>query len=198
MVASSLDARRSGLRRLAVAGLAAWLAGCSVGHGTGEIGGIVSIEGCRPEGPWQLRPTAFFADAPEQLLSLRIQRGSDVAVRSDGLALLVEDAARVQRELLKQDIQIGDDAAPVIDLTLYLNESCPAERDKTPVALSAVRGTVRFLDIYAPRASKKRVRIAAELTNVRFEDPRNPARWAELSGQFDFLYTRGSPAQLFP
>ena len=174
------------------------LASCSVGHGTGEIGGTVSIEGCRAEGPWQLRPTSFFADAPEQLLSVRIQRGSDVEVRSDGLALLVDDAARVQRELLEQDIEIGSDGSPSVDVSLYLNESCPAERDKTPVALSAVSGTIRFHDIYAPRASKKNVRIAAELTNVRFEDRRNPERWAELSGQFDFLYTRGSPAQLFP
>ena len=185
------------MRRLVTTGVAAVVASCSVGHGTGEIGGTVSIEGCRPEGPWELRPTAFFADAPEQLLSLRIQRGSDVVVRSDGLALLVEDAALVQSKL-EHDIEIGRDTPPVIDVTLYLNESCPSERDKTPVALSAVRGTIRFHDIYAPRVSKEKVRIAAELTNVRFEDPRNPARWAELNGQFDFLYTRGSPGQLFP
>ena len=52
--------------------------------------------------------------------------------------------------------------------------------------------------IYAPEVNKDQVRIAAELTNVRFEDPRNDDRFAVLSGRFDFLYVRGSPAQRFP
>ncbi|MET0343050.1 MAG: hypothetical protein ABW252_18730 [Polyangiales bacterium] len=177
---------------------AALASGCSVGHGSGELDGTVSIEGCRAEGPYRLRPTAFFADATERFLSLRIQRGSDQVVRSDGLMLLVEDAAELKRRFLGQVIEVGRAAAPAIDISLYLNESCPAERDKTPVALSAVSGTIVFSSIYAPRVSKSEVRIAAQLTDVLFVDPRNDKRWARLNGVFDFLYTRGSPAQLFP
>ncbi|HEY6879819.1 MAG TPA: hypothetical protein VI299_17445 [Polyangiales bacterium] len=180
--------------------LAAVLAGCSVGHGDGEVDGVVAIEGCRREGPYQLRPTVFFAEAAEQVLKIRIQRGSDIEVYSDGIGVLVEDAAEVRRGYLGVDIPVGSDDgdAPHVEVTLFLNESCPAERDKTPVTLSAVSGTIRFTDIYAPKVDKHHVRIAAELREVRFEDPRVDDRWAVLNGRFDFLYVRGSPAQRFP
>lgn len=180
--------------------LAALLAGCSVGHGDGEVDGVVAIEGCRREGPYQLRPTAFFAEAAEQVLKIRLQRGSDIEVYSDGIGVLVEDAAEVRRAYLGVDIPVGADVGdtPRVDVTLFLNESCPPDRDKTPVTLSAVRGTIRFTSIYAPQVDKDDVRIAAELTGVRFEDPRVDDRWAILNGRFDFLYVRGSPAQRFP
>ncbi|MDB4973192.1 MAG: hypothetical protein JWN48_1533 [Myxococcaceae bacterium] len=178
--------------------LALALSSCSVGHGTGEISGTVSIPGCRPESDYELRPTSFLAEATEQVLELRVQRGSDTEMLSDGVSLLVDDAAVVKRMLLNMDIPVAVDADPRLDLSLYLNETCPAERDKTPVALSAVSGTVRFSHIYAPRVSKNQVRIAAELIDVRFEDPRNDQRTALLNGSFDFLYVRGSPAQRFP
>ncbi len=178
-----------------------------MGHGDGEVEGTVSIEGCRPEGPYQLRPTVFFAETAEQVLKLRIQRGSDIEVYSDGIGVLVEDAALVRREYLGQAIPVGerllsdggeDRNAPHVDVTLFLNESCPAERTRTPVTMSAVSGTIRFASIYAPRVDKDEVRIAADMENVRFEDPRVDDRWAVLNGRFDFLYVRGSPAQRFP
>lgn len=174
------------------------LAGCSIGHGTGEISGTVSIPSCRPEGPYELRPTVFFAEAAEQVLEIRVQRGSDIEGQSDGISILVDDAALVKRDLIGQDLQIGVDAAPRVDVTLYLNDTCPAARDRTPVALSAVSGGIRFGAIYAPTVNKKQVRIAADLISVRFEDPRDATRFAVLSGEFDFLYVRGSPAQRFP
>ena len=174
------------------------LSGCSIGHGAGEVSGTVSVPGCRPEGPYELRPNAFFGEAAEQVLKVRVQRGSDIEGLSDGVSVLIDDAALVKNMLLDQDIPIGVDVAPRVDMTFYLNDTCPAERDKTPVALSAVSGTIRFSAIYAPRVDKKEVRIAAQLTGVRFEDPRSDARWAELNGDFDFLYVRGSPAQRFP
>jgi hypothetical protein len=185
-------------RRVHWLGLLVLLGGCSVGHGSGEISGAVAIDDCRPEGPYQLRPTTFFAEAAEQVLDLRVQRGSDTEMLSDGVSVLIDDAALVKRSLLEMDLPIGVDVEPRIELSFYLNETCPAERDKTPVALGAVSGSIRFSEIYAPRVDKDEVRIAAVLTNVRFEDPRNAARWAVLSGNFDFLYVRGSPAQRFP
>lgn len=186
--------------------LALIAASCSVGHGTGEVWGEAEIDSCHLKGAYQLGPSAFFAQTAEQVLRIRVQRGSDIEVRSDGVAVLVEDAAFVKRNLLGQDIQVatvsssrtGDEGASRVDMTLYMNESCPAERDKTPVALSAVSGTIRFFAIYAPRVDKDEVRISAEFTDVRFEDPRTSERWALLQGQFDFLYVRGSPAQRFP
>lgn len=169
-----------------------------MGHGEGDVTGVVAIAGCRREGPYDLNPSSFFAQAPEQLLQIRIQRGSDLDIRSDGLAVLVQDAALVKRTALGQWLLVGGDEQPVVDLTLYLNESCPAERDKTPVTLSAVAGMIRFDAIYAPKVNKDSVRITAEFQQVRFEDPRNEQRWALLDGNFDFLYVRGSPAQRFP
>lgn len=196
MAGSSGDVRPFGAWLIALAALT-WV-GCSVGHGSGELNGTIAVAGCRREGPYELRPTSFFAQAVQEFLSIRVQRGSDIVVRSDGLSVLVEDAAEVKRTYLGVPIPINEPGQPPVEVSLFLNESCPAERDKTPVALSAVRGTITFFEIYAPRVDKDEVRIAAELTQVRFEDPRRDDRWAELSGQFDFLYVRGSPAQQFP
>lgn len=199
-MASSRDKARALLALIALTVVLS--AGCSVGHGDGEIGGIVAVAGCRREGPYELSPSAFFAQTAEQVLKVRVQRGSDTEVASDGLAVLVEDASLVKRSLLDQDIAVGQPIGgargPRIDLTLYLNESCPADRDKTPVVLSAVSGTIRFHHIYAPEVDKGEVRIDAELKNVRFEDPRTDDRWALIEGFFDFLYVRGRPAQRFP
>lgn len=172
--------------------------GCSVGHGEGDVSGTVSIAGCEVQGRYDLSPTAFFAQATEQLLRIRVQRGSDLEVKSDGLAVLVEDATLVKRMYLGRTIDVAPDSKPRVDLSLFLNESCPPGRDATPVVLSAVSGSIRFDEIYAPQVNEDEVQIKAELEGVRFEDPRNAERWAELSGDFDFLYVRGSPAQRFP
>ena len=174
------------------------LTACSIGHGTGEVSGTVAIPGCLPERPYELRPTVFFAEATEQVLKIRVQRGSDIEGQSDGISVLVDNAALVKQSLIDQDLPIGVDAAPRVDVTLYLNDTCPAARDRTPVALSAVSGTIRFGAIYAPKVNEKQVRVAADLTDVRFQDPRDGTRFAVLSGDFDFLYVRGSPAQRFP
>jgi hypothetical protein len=171
---------------------------CSTGHGEGELHGEVHVPGCTATTSYELRPTAFFAQTTENLLRIRVQRGSDLEVRSDGIAVLVEDANKVKRDYLNQDLAVAPGNDPRVDVSVFLNESCPPGRSETPFVLSAVSGTIVFDHIYAPEVSKDDVEIRAELTNVRFEDPRNSARYALLSGYFDFLYTRGSPAQRFP
>lgn len=159
---------------------------------------MAEVAGCRDEGPYQLNPTAFFGQAVEQLLRIRVQRGGDLEIRSDGLAVLVSDANVVKRTLLGVDIDVAPEAESGLELSVYLNESCPPGRDQTPVVLGAVSGTIRFDAIYAPQVAAGDVRVQARVDNVRFEDPRNARRWAELSGDFSFLYIRGSPAQRFP
>lgn len=173
------------------------LASCSVGHGEGNLDGDIAIVGCR-EGAYELSPTVFFAESAEKLLRIRVQRGSDVEVRSDGLTVLVEDATLVKRMYLGQEIDLASPTGPRVDVSLYLNDTCPAERNRTPVALAAVSGSVRFASIYAPKVDKDAVQIALELTDVRFEDPRTADRSAVMNGVLDFLYVRGSPAQRFP
>lgn len=175
------------------------LAACSVGHGTGELEGTLKIEGCRREGRYALVPNAFFAQAVENLLKIRVQRGGDFEVYSDGVAVLVEDSSQLKREYLNTDIDVAADSEPRVSLTAFFNDTCPPGRDKTPVVLQAVTGTIRFRSVYAIKVDPHDVRIRAELSAVRFEDESDPSgRWAELSGEFDFLYVRGSPAQRFP
>lgn len=175
------------------------LPACSVGHGSGELSGTLTIKGCRREGPYTLAPDAFFAQTSEELLSIRVQRGGDIEVYSDGITVLVNDASLLKRELLGQEIDLAGRAEPLVSSTAFFNETCPSQRDKIPVLLEAVSGTIRFDAIYAPRVAKREVRITAELAQVVFRDPDQPEdRWAELSGNFDFLYVRGSPAQHFP
>jgi hypothetical protein len=170
-----------------------------VGHGDGQIDGTVSIAGCRGAGAYTLAPNAFFAQSAEKLLSLRVQRGGDIEVYSDGMTVLIRDAALLKREFLGVEIDLASKEPPGVAATAYFNDTCPADFEKIPVILKAVSGTIRFSAIYAPRVNEDEVRIAAELNEVRFEDDEDPdARWAELSGSFDFLYVRGSPAQHFP
>jgi hypothetical protein len=192
----SVCARKGALWLLAPL-LVALSPGCSVGEGEGAVSGRVSVAGCRTGDRYDLSPSAFFAQAVEDLLRIRVQRGGDLEIRSDGLAVLVSDASQLKREHLGADIDVAGDE-PRVELSLYLNESCPAGRDRTPVVLSAVSGTIRFDAIYAPEVDDDEVQIKAEFRDVRFEDPRNEERWAELAGRFDFLYVRGSPAQRFP
>ena len=171
---------------------------CSVGHGQGELTGSVQVAGCLATTRYDLGPSAFLAQTVEKLLRIRVQRGGDLEVRSDGIAILVEDSSAVKNEYLGESISLAPDTEPRIDVSVYLNESCAAGRDNTPVVLSAVSGTIRFDAIYAPKVNSGEVEISAVLENVRFVDPRNTERSAELSGNFDFLYVRGSPAQRFP
>jgi hypothetical protein len=179
--------------------LSALLPGCSVGHGDGQLEGMVRIDGCRRSGAYTLAPNAYFAQTAEKLLSLRIQRGGDIEVYSDGISVLVKDAELIKREYLGVAINLADRDAPSVEATAYFNDTCPPARDKVPAVLKAVSGTITFTAIYAPRVDENDVRIAAQLATVRFEDAEEPdARWAELSGHFDFLYVRGSPAQPFP
>ena len=97
---------------------------------------------------------------------MRIQRGSDQVVRSDGLMVLVEDAARVKRELLGKPIALGVGGDPKIDVSLYLNESCPRSATR-PGALSVVR---------APSCSRTSTRHASTKTKFALRrSSRTPA-----------------------
>ncbi len=174
------------------------LGSCSVGHGRGEISGTIQVSGCSAKGRYDLSPSAFFAMATEQILRIRVQRGGDLELKSDGIAMTVEDASLVKGKYLGESLSLASTSTPRVDVTLFLNESCPPGRDATPVVLTAVSGTVVFDDIYAPQVNEDQVEISATLDNVRFEDSRDKNRWAELSGNFDFLYVRGGPAQRFP
>lgn len=189
--------------RLAAAALCACaIAACSVGQGDGEIGGTVSIPDCDLDGEYQLEPDFFVAQALDDAVELRVQRGSDWEIYSDGMIIFVHDVARVRNEQLGLALPIGPDETTgeaQVEITFFLNETCRLElrREDSLVALQGVGGTITFNDIYAPQVDEDAVETRATLTGAVFADP-EPMRSATLSGRFSFLYNRGRPAQRFP
>jgi hypothetical protein len=105
VAASSRSTSALGGRAYAAA-LACAVSGCSVGAGTGEVTGTAELAGCFPEGAYVLAPNAFFAQATEQLLTMRIQRGSEIENESDGLAVSVRDSAEIAESWLGRDIPL--------------------------------------------------------------------------------------------
>jgi hypothetical protein len=197
-VASSVDRIVVGI----AAGCALLISACSVGKGQGMISGIVSAPECEIDGEYDLEPDFFVAEAIDHATEIRIQRGSDWEVYSDGMIIFVYDATEAAA-MPGATLQIGprEEGSQLVDITFYLNETCRvmARRDDTPVALRATGGTITFDKIYAPLADERVVETDAVLTDVTFLDEYSPSpRTATLSGTFTFLYNRGRPAQRFP
>lgn len=205
---AELAARGRVLAALVIAALAPGLvpmfAGCSVGEGTGEIGGPVMATDCNVDVPdYQLSPSFFAAQVTGDQLSLRVQRGSDFESYADGLMIAVRDVNEVKQSRIGLPIRIVDDYRALVQVIFYLNESCdsgfPSEYRRQPVILAAQSGTITFRSIYAPGVDTAGTAIEADLADVVFVDPDHPAeRNATLNGSFSFFYQRGSPAQRFP
>lgn len=174
--------------------------GCSVGGGEGEVTGTVTAPGCELDmASYDMEPTFFGADAVEEMLEIRIQRGSDLETFSDGLTILVTDAGRVRADLLGVPIELTGEADALVQMNVYLNGTCKPERSELPVNYEAVNGSIVFENIYAPELTEDDVETEANFDDVLFVDPANPEeRNAVLSGYFRFLHNRGRPAQRFP
>lgn len=180
--------------------IAAISLGCEVGQGEGEVTGVVEAPGCElsTTETFSLGPTFFAGEIVEEQYIVRIQSISDFEDKSDGIIFTVADAARVKQEFLNVPITLGDQNADLpVRAVFYANETCKVERRETPVVYNAVEGSITFEAIYAPRISED-TRTTARFEG-RFVDTESPEeRYAELSGYFSFLYTRGRPAQRFP
>ncbi len=186
---------------LALAGCAAMFAGCSTtGVGEGSANGLIWAPDCGLNArQYDLNPTFFVADPTEGRLEIRVQRGSDVQHRSDGLSIFVADAADVQQSQLGMAIQLTADPEPPVRFGVFFNETCPFDRDRRAVHYVAVSGTILFRSIYAPDRDESERETRAEFTDVQFVDPTDAeTRRATLSGEFRFLFSRGRPAQRFP
>lgn len=174
--------------------------GCSVGQGEGSITGFVEAPGCELSATelYDMHPLFFAGEIIQDQYIVRVQSISDFEDKSDGIIFNIADAARVKQEFLNVPLTMGDENADVPVLAVfYANETCKVERRETPVAYSAVEGTITFSSIYAPSVSEDTKTEAS--FEGRFVDPDSPdERYAELSGYFSFLYTRGRPAQRFP
>lgn len=174
------------------------LAGCAVGNGEGELTGTVHVADCDLDGDFSLKPDFFAAEPFNDSLEIRIQHGSDWQVYSNGLLIFVHDATTLAAEHLNEPLDLSSPDTG-IDVTFYLNETCPADRFDIPVSMTVQTGTLTFTEIYAPELSKKHVKTEAVLTNAHFEDAAQPEnRNADVAGSFSFLYVRGRPGQRFP
>lgn len=182
------------------------VAGCSVGVGEGSATGQVWAPTCGLMGDaYDLHPTFFGADAPapgSDLLSIRVQRGSDLLGNSDGILVTVNGASKVY-SMLGTPITLSDASDALVGMSLYLNETCPpviGDPAHPPINYVARGGTITFTSIYAPDASGSGKETAATFDNVTFfANPNMPGnQHAVLSGYFRFIFSRGRPAQPFP
>ncbi|MAQ17044.1 MAG: hypothetical protein CMN30_19905 [Sandaracinus sp.] len=196
MVGSSSDLKR------ALGGLFLFAtSACSVGVGEGEVTGTASVPACDLDGAFDLDVGFYAADPWEDQLTIRLQRGGDYAIDTDGVAITILDATTESMRLGTPIALSPGDASPVT-MTLYLNYTCPAMRDDLPVFLEAVEGTLTFDALYAPEVDDTDREIRGHFEDVRFTDTDPPAdgqtREVILSGEFSFLFERGRPAQPFP
>ncbi len=190
----AVSSRSSWTRRLRLAlGLAV---GCSVGVGTGEVTGTVTAPQCDLDGDFSLNPDFYSASAFEEQLTIRIQKGGDFAIDSDGISIIVLDAT-METERLGTPIAITDDPEAPVSMSLYLNDSCPHDETELPVFLEATSGTITFDEIYAPQVDEGQRQTTGTFTGVVFTDGRGE-RMATLDGEFSFLFERGRPGQPFP
>lgn len=163
--------------------------------------GTVTAVACELEGvSFSLRPNFFSAEGMHEHLEIRVQRDSGYADISDGLGVTVADVADVQARLGEALPIEGLEVDAPVRMTLVLGESCEVKKGRgIPVYMSAISGSIVFEAIHSPEHPSEDKRIAGRFEDVRFEDPSRPDEiFGVLSGSFDFFYTRGQPAQLFP
>jgi len=207
-------------RRLAcalVGAAAVFVGGCTTGQGTGDVQSEqLLMTGCW-NGPFNLAPTFFAAQGfDEKSLMIRIQRGDDIAEFSDGLVIVVYDLERA-RASLGQDLAVGLPngvtppgaprslgETPIASLTLYLHSSCRGSNG----AVYSMAGSVNFDKLFSgdPNEKDSDQRLTRGSFSADFADPRELVAHPELAesikskvtGNFEFFFQRGQPAQPFP
>lgn len=184
-------------------GAALLAAACSVGNGTGEAIGPVVAPDCDVDEPmYDLQPSFFSGEVTGEQMNIRVQRGSDIEGFADGIMIAVRDVNEVFETRIGLPIVIDDDYDTLVQMILYLNETCktgfPDEFRSQPLILHGVGGTITFRAIYAPDIEPGATLTEATFEGVEFRDRDDPERSATMTGSFSFFYQRGSPAQRFP
>ena len=200
--------------------LAAACLGCTVGEGDGAVTSERLVVRDCWDGPFDLRPTFFAANAfSEEQVSIRVQRGDNGQEVSDGLTVSIRDLQSIRSESLGQPVPVGvppgvhppgqawstDPNPTVVSLSLYLHSACYMQNG----ALYSVGGAITFEHLFSgdpnERVGEQRL-TKARFDNVRFADPRDAAPDGSfdesavslVSGWFSFYFQRGQPAQAFP
>jgi hypothetical protein len=190
--------------------------GCTVGDGEGEVTtDRLYVKECWNDS-FDLRPD-FFAANPYrgESLQIRVQRGDNNTEASDGLIVLVNDLAAVQKQL-HVPIPVGvpsgvappgqplsGAAEPLVSLSLYLHQTCHEQNSAT----YSVSGDITFNSIFSgdPNEEDSDARYTDAIFDVRFADPRDLVDAADpaavtsenVHGEFRFFFQRGQPAQPF-
>jgi hypothetical protein len=197
---------------------------CSIGEGDGTIQSEkLFMAGCW-DGPLDLQPTFFSANAFEDSMLIRVQRGERQLEVSDGLAIVVNDVATIREHHLGEALPIGLPPGvvppgvppryvaepPKVSLSLYLYETCHVQNG----AVYAYDGWMRFDSLFS--GDRNETRAQDRLTAATFEalvaDPRameydadgnltpneGDGRSSTVTGTFQFYFQRGVPAQPFP
>jgi hypothetical protein len=197
------------------------LAACAVGKGEGTVESeSLVVPGCH-EGSYSLDPNYFAASYSSDSHFIRIERGNSPSQNADALLIVVSQVEEIVGDRLGESIPVGiapellpeglaSDSSPrsPIAMTLHLGETCEEE----VISLQAISGTITFEHLFdgdVGGASKKDRHIEAEF-EVEVADPRtlvadatsaegyNAPLASKLTGNFSFVYRRGSPAQTFP
>ena len=188
---------------------------CSTGAGEGSVVGSVNLPGCGIEtNNFDMDIDFFAADYYENTLRIRLQRSGQDPTFSDGVLLIIRDVEemvedgeteyqiRVEPDL-ETFIQNGPDVGypttargSPAQVALYLNRTCPDNR----FSFTNGTGILQMESIYIPGKQK---RITGSF-HFEFVDHRywrsaeDFGPYADITGEFDFNYSRGKSAQTFP
>lgn len=226
MSPAATRASSASARGLARATLPFLVAACSVGQGEGYIrSDDLFVDECW-KGPFDLRPTFFGANPFADTLTIRVQRGEQDILVSDGITMLVYNTSAIRESGLRMALPLGLPVGvspvgfplpevptpPAASLSLYLNNSCRAQNSQ----LYAVSGSVTFARLFSGDLnednSEDRITegfFNATVVDTRYaiatqDDAGNPTftypedRMSEVEGAFTFVFHRGTPAQPFP
>ncbi len=215
------------MKRIALAVTVLLAASCAVGKGKGEFHGclyfpecggdyaavvdscIAPSDGVEGNENYSFSPTFFGAQTLENgSLRINMQKDGYFTGESDGLLLVIPDYEQVSKDLEESGAEYVEKTVPPdADLetlpeseryqaAYYLYSTCAGETG----SFSSGTGTLRIYSLYRPDSENEQIK--GEFT-LYFEDPR-PLEEGEtsphlfLSGDFEFDYERGVPAQHFP
>jgi len=174
------------------------LFGCAAGQGDGTIEGSFTSSVCdATDRALDIEATFFSMEQTEELSEIRIQDGSDFEDRSDGVILMIRDTQELKTARLGEPIDLSNE--DLVEVNLYMNESCGPAFSRRPVNFRAYEGVVVFDRVYARDVDADDTEIAGTLMDVRLRADGAPGvEEAALSGWFRFFFNRGRPAQRFP
>ena len=216
---SAVQRLARGALRLALVAAALVMSSCSEGEGSGEVTTERLLARNCFDGAYSLKPTFFGSNPYRNTQTIRIQRTDEQIDNADGLQILVSDTDRVRASLghamrvglppavVPPGVPIqGDPDPPVVQMTLYLHETCHGEN----IALYGMAGSITFTHLFSGDRNESDAddRLTeATFDDIQIADPRDQPpeggpvpddRITHLKGKFRFYFERGQPAQPFP